>query len=182
MSHYPPRWLMRSSEPEVEPVSVSEAKTFLRIDGSAEDGLIGDLIKTARILAEEITGKALVTQDWVLQYGTHVPQQVPLPYLPVQEVLNVTRYDEDENSLGAVSATGYHLSARRDTLMFESMPDAPLVRISYRAGYGDAASDVPQPIRQAMLIHVASLYEQRDSLNPPAASMSLYHGYREVRL
>ncbi len=182
MSHYPSRWLTRTSDPLLEPVSVTDAKLFLRIDAEAEDALIGDLIKTTRILAEEVTAKALITQSWSVQYEQDIPQHIPLPYTPIQDVLSVSWYDEDETLLGTLDASAYHLNARKDTLILESAPTGPLLRVSYRCGYGDAANDVPHPIRHAMLIHIAALYEQRDSLTPPAASLSLYHCYREVRL
>lgn len=182
MSHYPSRWLLRTSEPAVEPVSVADARHFLRIDGDDEDALLADIIKSARILAEEITAKALITQSWTIQYERDVPQRIWLPYLPVQAIISVACYSEDEELLNTLPDSAYHLNARKDTLVLESAPQGPLLRVAYRAGYGDAASNVPQPIRHALLMHVAALYEQRDSLTPPAASMSLYHCYREVRL
>ncbi|HEX9790848.1 MAG TPA: head-tail connector protein [Kiloniellales bacterium] len=52
--------------PPVEPISLAEAKTFLRVDISNDDALIGSLVTAARDACERFTGRALVMQTWTL--------------------------------------------------------------------------------------------------------------------
>lgn len=52
--------------PVEEPVSLAEAKAYLRVTGTSEDALISSLIMGARQWCEEITGRAFVTQTWDL--------------------------------------------------------------------------------------------------------------------
>jgi len=54
------------TKPLSEPVTLSEVKTALAIDGNADDSFIADLIDEAREEIEEITGLALITQEWRL--------------------------------------------------------------------------------------------------------------------
>ena len=58
------------------------------------------------------------------------------------------------------------------------------VEIIYKAGYGDTGSNVPQPIKTAILIHVASMYEQRgqcdDAMDLPPGAKQLLNQYRIV--
>lgn len=177
---YPARRVERVSDAAVEPVSRDEAKTFLRLDGTAEDALIDDLIQVARIAAEEQTGKALITQSWRITYDDCAPSVVHLPYGPVQSMTSVKTIAADATET-TIAATNYHLNALQD-LVFDAIPSGHQVQINYVAGYGDTASDVPVDIAQGILIHVAHLYEHRDSMTPPLASQLSYSYHREIRL
>ncbi len=49
----------------MEPVSLVEAKAFLRVDDTAEDGLIRSAdLRPARLHVEGVTGRALIAQSW----------------------------------------------------------------------------------------------------------------------
>ena len=52
------------TSPNVEPLSLAEAKLHLRVDTNDEDTLISSLIVSARMAAENICRRALVTQSW----------------------------------------------------------------------------------------------------------------------
>lgn len=53
--------------PAVEPVTIEDARTFLRISTQSEDTILERLIKTARELVEAETGLALIDQTWRLR-------------------------------------------------------------------------------------------------------------------
>lgn len=175
------RLVQRTAQPNLEPVTVTEAKNFLRIDGTVEDALIGDMIKAARIGAEQQTGLSFITQSWTLAYDDCPPPYVSLPHGPVQSIVEVRSIDEAEQST-TIAASSYHLSADKEQLNFESIPSGHRVEIEYVTGFGSAAADVPADIKHALLIHVAWLYEHRDSIEPPAASALIYNAYRTIRL
>ena len=50
--------------PAVEPVTIDEVQSFLRIDGDSEDGMLSSLITVARDWAERSSGRSFITQDW----------------------------------------------------------------------------------------------------------------------
>jgi hypothetical protein len=52
--------------PAVEPITLAELKTHLRISGSSEDDYLTSLISEARQEAEDQTGLAFITQVWLL--------------------------------------------------------------------------------------------------------------------
>jgi uncharacterized phiE125 gp8 family phage protein len=50
--------------PAVEPVTLTEMKTYLRIDDDQEDELVAGLIKAARLMVEAASRRILVEQRW----------------------------------------------------------------------------------------------------------------------
>ena len=56
--------LVLTSPPAVEPLTVDEVKTYLRIDHDDEDCLLASLITSARLQVEAALDLALITQSW----------------------------------------------------------------------------------------------------------------------
>ena len=50
--------------------------------------------------------------------------------------------------------------------------------MTYWAGYGAHATDVPQGIRNAMLLYITELYEKRGNGEPPTAAKMLLDAFR----
>lgn len=50
--------------PAQEPVSLEEAKYFMRLGGTEDDVLVSTLITAARIHIETTIGKVLITESW----------------------------------------------------------------------------------------------------------------------
>jgi len=186
-----------TAAPAAEPIGLDEAKAHLRIDASDEDTLISSLIVAARMLVERSLGLALITQGWS-HYLDAVPQRgcVALPLGPVQAVGAVTLHDGDGGTT-TVDADSYDTDPMSDParlVLTSSVPSSGLrpfngFEIAFVAGYGDAASDVPQPIRQALLLLIAHWFERREpvELGPgpqgvPEIAAGLLQPYRRVRL
>ena len=56
--------------PAIEPLSLAEAKAFLRVETSDDDEVIGALIAGSRIHVEAQTRRALITQSWRISRST----------------------------------------------------------------------------------------------------------------
>lgn len=165
----------RSSElvvpPASEPVSLVEAKSHLRVDTSAEDDLIADLISASRERIEAAVGRSLITQNWVLALDAWPIARawVDLPRPPLQQINAVRIYDSD-GTVSTWSAEAYFadLSAAPGRLILRAgeawpIPGRPLrgIEIDYATGYGPTGSNVPGPLRQAILMDVAQGFERR---------------------
>lgn len=181
MAENPTRALSRTQQPDSEPISLAEAKLFLRVDHSDDDALIATLISAVRSHAEEYLRKSLASQTWKLTYEDYAPLCTPLPHGPVMEILSVIRRDR-QGIATIVDAATYHLNARADQLHFDSMVMAYEVEVLYEAGYGEV-EEVPASVRQGMLLHLATLYENRTGgIDLPAATLTLYKPHRAVYL
>jgi len=149
--------------PGEEPVTLAEAKSFCRIDGSDEDALVNALIAAARLQVESLTGRALITQTWRLTMAC-APRLVELPVIPVAALVAAPD--------GAV--------LQGDAVLLVEPVDE--LTVDYTAGYG-AAADVPGDLKQAVLTLVAYWYENRDAVTmPPLGFDRLIASYKRVRL
>ena len=158
--------------PATEPLSLSEAKLHLRVDGSTDDALITALIKSAREFCEDYQGKKFITQTLELVLD-NFPSREFIEFKacsPVQSVTSVIYTDSDglEKTLDPEEyivdtdsfinkiALGYGKTWPATTLQ-------PIngIRIRFIAGYG-IANDVPESVKWAMVLHMRTLYDDCD--------------------
>jgi uncharacterized phiE125 gp8 family phage protein len=156
------------SGPAVEPVTLDEAKQFIRVEHDDDDDVISALIDGSRIHVETQTRRALITQSWRLTRDVW-PEIgcVPLLPAPVKAVDAVRIYKSDGSTqtidvaaftLDKISAPA-RLAFGRGALPAPERPNAG-IEIDITCGYGNAA-DVPEPLRQAIRLLVAHWYENR---------------------
>ena len=159
--------------PAEEPVSVEEAKAHLRVSTAADDALIGSLIAAAREHVEARCRRALVTQVWDLYLDAFpAGEEIELAMPPLRAVESVTFFRDDGTS-GVMSSLEYVVDAVGEPgavvlAKGAGWPSAELrprngVRVRFEAGYG-GAEDVPRAIRQAVLLIVGALYENREQV------------------
>ncbi len=158
-------------QPATEPVSLAEAKAHLRVTSSDEDALISALIVAAREAAEHETGRSLITQTREKTLDVF-PEAIRLDYPPVQSITSIKFLDEngDEQTL---SASSYKLDNASDSCPAwikiatgrawpSTYPEINAVRVRYVAGWASAA-EVPQSIKQWMLLNIGHWYENREA-------------------
>jgi uncharacterized phiE125 gp8 family phage protein len=152
-----------TTPPASEPITLAEAKAHLKVDTDADDALIERLIAAARARAEWHTGRAFVTQSWIFWLDAW-PETIDLPLPPLQSVLSITAYTRADIA-HTLSSSDYTVANNRIALKDGRAPPTDLrrlnaVAIAFTAGYG-VASDVPAPLRVAILSLIAFLYEHR---------------------
>lgn len=177
------RSLMRTIAPASEPLTLSEAKSYLRIDNTHEDILIGDLIVASRMMAEHWLKRSLITQTWKLSYDDYVCDEVPLPMGPVSSISSVIVFNRDGSSQ-TIDPDVYVLNAAKNTILLDTALFGFRIEITYITGYGNSTA-VPKPIKQGMLAHIASMYDCRgesDDSSIPRQSVGLYMPFRELCL
>jgi uncharacterized phiE125 gp8 family phage protein len=153
--------------PAVEPLSLAEAKAFLRVETSDDDDVIGALIASARGHVEAQTRRALITQSWRLAIDAW-PDDGRLAVLPAPlQALTAARVYDFSNVAQALDTAGFVLDKGASVLLFTpwSLPApgraAAGIELDLTVGYGAAAADVPEPLRQAIRLLIAHWYENR---------------------
>jgi uncharacterized phiE125 gp8 family phage protein len=177
--------------PASEPVSLAEAKEFLRVEHDADDDVIAALIAAARIHVEAQTRRALMTQTWRIVRDAW-PQAGVLAVIaqPLRELVAARVYASD-NSPHALELDGIAVDTVSGMLLLP--PDIPApgratsgIELDVEVGYGDEAGDVPEPLRHAIRLLVAHWYENRapvtrETALPPNVS-ALIAPYRVMAL
>jgi uncharacterized phiE125 gp8 family phage protein len=180
--------------PAEEPVSLAEAKTFLKVDDLAEDALITTLIGAARLHVEGVTGRALLAQSWRVVIDRW-PENgvVKLPVSPLLSVTAITATDDNGAShdigLAQFGSEADRLLVPRVVVGMPALQERGGIEIDYVAGYGSERQDVPADLRQAVLGLVAHWYEHRDAVIVAGSGAVVPSGFdrmvarhRQVRL
>lgn len=71
-----------------EPLTTSEVKSYLKIDFTTDDTLIGTLITGVREQIEKFTGLALIAKTIEL-FDEEIPEEIKLPYPVHSEIVEV---------------------------------------------------------------------------------------------
>lgn len=178
--------------PASEPVSLAEAKLFLRIDHADEDELIAMLIGAAREAVEAGIGRALITRRVREDLDIWRREAVNGAVLGLGPVTNVVavRLLADNGSQSVIDPERYRLEGHRDRprLVFASGVPATLrsvggIEIEYDCGFADDPADLPVSLRLATLQIVAALYELRQGEGPiPETARALMRPFAPARL
>lgn len=182
-THHLNRSLTRITAPSSEPVTLTEAKLYLRVDSTTEDALISDLIVAARMDAEKYLKRSLISQTWQLAYNEYLEREVALQMPPIVSITSVVVTARDGTTQTIDPSTCY-LNAAKNKLIFDNSVTGFLIEITYNTGYG-AATAIPQPIKYGILSHIAALYDERGLIgqaNLPPQVSCLYNPFREVVL
>jgi uncharacterized phiE125 gp8 family phage protein len=166
------------SGPAIEPVSLAEAKAYLRVEQDDDDDVIAALIAGARLYVEAQTRRALITQSWRLsldgwpQAGRIEVRPAPLQSLDAARVYDALSTTQDLDVAAFVVDTAGSALIFAPWVLPQPGRTAAGIELDVTAGYGDAAIDVPEPLRQAIRLLLAHWYDNR-GLTTTAANFSL---------
>lgn len=153
------QWVV--TPPAVEPFTTDEMRKHLRVHHREEDVKIGRLITQARVVAEKLQGRSLITQTLSAAWSRFPTAdehggRLVLPRPPCASVTSITYIDPDGNAQGWDAAKWQlvtnDLGAWLCPVADEVYPStkagvAEAVTVLYVAGYGAAATNVPEPTR-----------------------------------
>jgi len=164
--------------PAVEPLTLAEAKAYLRVEHNDDDDLIGALIAGSRIHVEGQTRRALIAQSWRLSFdGWPEDGRIGVAPAPLRSLVAARVYDFDGNAQ-AIDTQAFVLDTAGSALVFAPWALAQPGRIAagieldVTVGYGDAAGDVPGALRVAIRLLVTHWYENRGVVAGGSSSTS----------
>lgn len=175
------------TRPAVEPVTLAEAKLFLKVDIPDDDPIVAGLIASARRLCEKEVARSFISTGWRLTLdGFPLWGRMPYPgrslerqligtltpiRLPISSVLEVTsiRYVDTGGAVQTLDPSLYQAEAGDAARIVpayghswpstRTLPEA--VTVDFTAGYGPSAEDVDPPAKTAVLLTLSHLYYNR---------------------
>lgn len=178
--------------PASEPISLAEAKLFLRVDHTAEDSVITMLIVAAREAVEAACGRAMINRrvrESLDIWRRDAVNGAVLGVGPVTSVVAV-RLLADNGAQSVIDPERYRLEGAGDRprLVFATGLPATLrsaggIEIEYEAGFAAAPAEVPVALRIAALQVIANLYEARQGGTAlPEGARALAKPFAPLRL
>jgi uncharacterized phiE125 gp8 family phage protein len=175
--------------PDIEPVTLDELKAFARIKYTSEDTLLEGFITAARMAAEEYTGRAFISQTIKMLMDYWPGDVIDLPKPPLASITSIATLDEDDAETEYTSDNYYAVTAAvPGRIVLRQSVTAPIntsrdytgFLIRYVAGYGDAAADVPGPIKEGIKVWASIIQATRtiDPKNPPPEARVFLDLYR----
>lgn len=138
---------------------------------TTQDPQLTALIASARRRIEERLSKALLTQTWVLRLDRFPAWEIGLPRPPLASISSI-QYLDSAGATQTLDAAKYvvdtHGAVGRVVPAYglswpSTYPMPNAVTITYVAGWTSAAA-VPADIRQALLMLIADLYANRETI------------------
>jgi uncharacterized phiE125 gp8 family phage protein len=176
--------------PSTEPLTLTEVKSYLRLDDASDDSddiYISSLITVAREYCEEYQHRVYITQTLELSL-----QEFPIDETdPLNNNLSDSIIEIPKGNLQTINSVTYKDSAGVVTTMEPEIdyvvssrgilgrisppfgkifpvcllyPLDPIV-INFTCGYGDDGTKIPGRIKQAMLLLISHWYENRMVIN-----------------
>lgn len=156
--------LFQTVKPAAEPITLEDAKGFLRVLSSEDDVLIGSMISAARSHAEKITNNQFMLATYEI-YFDKFENSFTLPRPPFDSLVSFTYVDADGVTQ---NFSDYDLDDKISPakIYIKSFPTISDLRnsicITYKAGYA-TVDDVPADIKAYLRVKVSTLYEHRES-------------------
>lgn len=179
--------------PAIEPVGLDAMKSYLRVTDDSEDALVAAMISAARATVEAITGLALISQQWRVSIDAWPLADLLRPLLRPLRQIDSARLVAADGTATELEAADFRLEPGCDAIRpLGARPEIAAggwLEIVFTAGYGDASTDVPPPLRLAMQTLAASWFDRRGDhvASPgapllPEAALALLAPFRRMRL
>lgn len=159
-------------------VGLSDAKTHCRVYHTQDDSYLTSLVLAATDAIERETRRAFINRSFQFQLEAFPASgEIVLPRSPLQSVTSVT-YTDTAGVTQTLSASDYvtfsvngigRVQLKSTAAWPSTQGTGGLdVTVTFVAGYGAAAANVPQLLKQAVMLQTAHLYDNRTAVAPAA--------------
>jgi uncharacterized phiE125 gp8 family phage protein len=180
--------LRRTEAPTTKPLDLAAVVAHLRLDPGAEDGpeaaLLDGMLAAATAHVEGYCSLAVMLQTWTLTLhdwpGNSVGLQLPYPPFASLESINANGTDQDIAGYTVDLDDRFPSTLYPEGGMWTQVTRGPgAISIVFKAGRNDPANVAPD-IKQAILMAIATWYENRESLTQFALTPMIEIGWAQL--
>lgn len=183
----------------VPAVTLDEFKAHLRLahgfpDDGSEDGVLSLYLSNATTAIEARSGQALIRRGFRLEVAQWTREgHLLLPIGPVAEIASIELVRGEAVTALPAGAWALQPGSNRQRVTgaaggaLPAIPSGGRAELSFEAGYGADAADVPGDLRQAVMLLGAHFHENRygeatPGQGVPVAVQALLESHRVLRL
>lgn len=144
-------------------LSTADAKAWMKVDTSADDSLIADLVAEVIDIVEDTYSFQLIEKTVTATYEMY-GKRVDLPLFPVQSISTVKTITNDGTETTLTAGDDFYVQG--DTLIFNTLYDysEPFQRLRLEVVYTAGFDPIPNGIILGLKKAVLSSYEDRQDL------------------
>ncbi len=167
-----PLKLIRTVVPAAETVSDTEQKLHAKIDLTDDDDLVTDLNTTAREYISDVLTRSFVDETFELYLDEFPPSPCPIviPRVPLSSITSIT-YVDTAGATQTLAADQYIVEDKGEPGSVHrafnvtwptTRVETNAIKVTFVAGHGAAASDVPEKFKTLIKHYFTHLYEHRE--------------------
>lgn len=176
--------------PSTSVLTLAEACAQARIESGMDDTTIQRYVKAATQHIETVYGVAMLTQTKELVMDEWPCDHIELVDYPVVSITSV-KYTLSDGTETTWANTNYSVGLKSNPVRIVpnkhvvwpyagSLRPVEAIAVRYVAGFGEAATDVPEPIRQAVALLTGHWYINRENVGAARMSAAIEHGVHHL--
>lgn len=171
------------------PVSLNEARSWLRLGPSIDDAVVAGLVRAATSVCEAFIGQWLIVRagEETVPLCSGGARLTARPVVAIDAVVLLSAAGE-ETVLNAGDYRWSIMAGGAARLAIAAAGNAERVRVTYRAGMADGVNAIPEAIRQGIVRMTQYLHDARGGAQdgageaPPAVIAALWQPWRVLSL
>ena len=155
-------YLVQTVSPTNEPLSLVNAKAFMRIIESDDDVTITSMIKSSREYAENYTNRQFEVATYELFTNGFI-QDMEMPKNPIKTLAKIEYMDEN-GTYQILDSSFYYLYGENDIfkIHFEQTISHKVHKNAIKFTFDSGYATVPEGIIAYLMVLVSTLYENRE--------------------
>lgn len=161
-------------------ITLDFAKQYLRVDNNSDNQLITEMIKAVAETAQNYLGLKILPAVYRIIINNNQSTLIKIPLAPIKKITEVKILRGFNYEFELLNSDYKFISKNSEIKLKPNFYTSDL-KIICEVGFSE--EELPTPIKQGMLEHLARIYDQRGSdYSMPIAAKAFYQAYKRINL